>query len=407
MESFVPLFRSLRNRSFALLWAGQTVSRLGDFVYELALAWWVLQKTGSALIMGLVLIFSTAPSVIFLLIGGAVVNRVPRLNFMLISDFGRAVITLSVAFLAFTGRLQVPYIFVASLFFGFVTAFFQPASAALISQIVPETDFSSANAITALSTNLSRVIGPILGAVIVGWLGPPSAFALNGLSFIISALLLIPLLFINIPTLEGPFEIGLLRDLRDGIGTVMSTPWLWISILIFSLINVTLSGPYSVAMPFLVGYFMKDNVYVLGLLYSIFPIGYIFGSIWLARYQRIHQRGLLMYLSLALAALMLALYGFHLPLWILIAAAFINGIALEFGNLTWAQLLQENVPGEQLGGVFSIDAMGSFGLLPVGLALAGWATGVFGPALVFMVGGILTAVTSLVIIVHPSIRALD
>jgi hypothetical protein len=76
-------------------------------------------------------------------------------------------------------------------------------------------------------------------------------------------------------------------------------------------------------------------------------------------------------------------------------------------SLAWTQLLQEKVPNEQLGRVSSIDAMGSFSFLPVGLALAGWATGAFGPAPVFITGGMLTAVTSLVILTHPSIRALD
>src|SRR6266498_1508818 len=400
----MSLFRSLKHRSFALLWTGQTLSRVGDFVYEIALAWWVLQKTGSAETMGLVLVFSITPSLIFLLIGGVAVDRLPRVMLMLFSDLGSGIVALIVAALAFNGQLQVWHIFVASLFFGFVMAFFQPAYAALLPQIVPSDDLPSANAMTSISSNLARVAGPALGAALVGWLGSTVAFALNGVSFLISAVFLIPLMFARIPRPTRSEESHIWAEMRQGFATVLASPWLWISIIVFSLVNVTLIGPYYVAMPFLVSDFMKADVNRLGLLYSIFPIGFVIGGIWLGRYQKLPRRGLLMFVTLALAAIMLGLYGFHLPLWVLIIAALINGIALQFGGLAWTHLLQEKVPNEQLGRVSSIDAMGSMSLMPVGMALAGWATVTFGPALVFIAGSALTALAGIAVILHPAIR---
>ena len=403
----MSLFRSLKHCSFALLWAGQTLSRVGDFVYEIALAWWVLEKTGSAETMALVLVFSITPSILFLLIGGVAVDRLPRVVLMLFSDFGRGITALTVATLAFSGQLQVWHVFVASLFFGFVMAFFQPAYAAIVPQIVPQDDLPSANALTSISANLGRVAGPALGAGIVGWFGSSSAFAINGVSFFISAVLLIPLMFMGIPGPSRNEEGHALQDLREGFLAVIAKPWLWISILVFSLVNVTLMGPYSVAMPFLVSDFMKADVNRLGLLYSIFPIGFVIGGMWLGRYQKLPRRGVLMYVTLALGAVMLGLYGFHMPLWILIAAALVNGVALQFGALAWTHLLQEKIPNEQLGRVSSIDAMGSMSLMPVGMALAGWATTTFGPALVFIAGSALTALVGIAAILHPAIRELD
>lgn len=403
----MSIFRSLKHRSFALLWVGQTLSRVGDFVYEIALAWWVLEKTGSAETMGLVLVFSITPSLIFLLIGGVAVDRLPRIALMLFSDIGRGITALIVAALAFSGQLQIWHVFAASLFFGFVMAFFQPAYAAVVPQIVPKDDLPSANALTSISANLGRVAGPALGAGIVGWFGSSTAFTINGASFFISAILLIPLMFMGIPCPARNQESHVLQDLREGFIAVTTKPWLWISILVFSLVNVTLMGPYSVAMPFLVNDFMKADVSRLGLLYSIFPIGFVIGGAWLGRYQKLPRRGVLMYLTLALAAIMLGLYGFHMPLWILIIAALVNGIALQFGALAWIHLLQEKIPNEQLGRVSSIDALGSISLMPVGMALAGWATATFGPSLVFIIGGALTALAGMGAILHPAIRELD
>ena len=403
----MSLFRSLKQRSFALLWLGQTLSRVGDFVYEIALAWWVLEKTGSAETMGLVLVFSITPSILFLLIGGVAVDRFPRITLMLFSDLGRGITALIVAALTFSGQLQVWHVFAASLFFGFVMAFFQPAYAAIVPQMVPQDDLPSANALTSISANLGRVAGPALGAAVVGWFGSSTAFAMNGVSFFISAILLIPLMSMGIPRPSRSEESHVLQDLREGLSAVIAKPWLWISILIFSLVNVTLIGPFSVAMPFLVSDFMKADVTRLGLLYSIFPIGFVIGGIWLGRYQKLPRRGVLMYVTLALGAIMLGLFGFHMPLWILIVAALVNGIALQFGALAWTHLLQEKIPNEQLGRVSSIDTMGSMSLMPVGMALAGWATAAFGPALIFIVGGALTALAGLVAILHPAIRDLD
>jgi MFS family permease len=197
------------------------------------------------------------------------------------------------------------------------------------------------------------------------------------------------------------------KDLRAGITNVTTTPWLWISIIIFSLTNVTLVGPYIVAMPFLVKDFMKADINSLGLILSTFPVGYVIGAVWLGNYKRLPRRGILMNLTLALAGAMLALYGLHLPLWMLIVAALINGIALEFSSLAWINLLQEKIPNEKLGRVSSIDQMGSLILMPVGLAVAGWATGLLGPAPVFLIGGSLTVLFAIAALTHPAIRNLD
>jgi len=398
--------RALKHRSFALLWLGQTLSRLGDFVYEIALSWWILEKTGSAELMGLMWVFVITPSVLLLLLGGAVVDRFPRVRLMLISDLGRALAVLIVAVLASLDQLQLWHIYVTSFFFGMVDAFFTPAYNAMIPQIIPEQDLPSANALTSISANLGRIIGPALGAGIVAWLGTSSAFMINGASFLVSAGFLIPLIFANIPS-PKPSENHILADIRAGFAFVTSTPWLWISILIFSLINVTLIGPYVVAMPFLVSDFMKADVQRLGLILSIFPVGYVIGSLWLGRYHKLPRRGVLMNLTLALAAIMLGLYGLHLPLWVLILAALINGIALQGGALAWTHLLQEKVPNEQLGRVFSIDQLGSTGLMPIGMFVAGWATGLIGPSPVFLIGGTLTALAGLLAVLHPAIRELD
>jgi MFS family permease len=217
----------------------------------------------------------------FLLIGGVAVDRLPRVQLMFASDLLRGAVVTVVAILAFGGSLEIWHVLVASLIFGLVDAVFQPAYTALVPELLPREALPSANSLSSMSHQIGRIAGPALGAAIIGLGGTPTAFAFNTLSFFISAVCLMPLLGIVRPPLRESDEqaSNILRDVREGFAVVLRSPVLWISILAAALINITLAGPYSVALPFLV----KDHLYadasLLGVLYAIFPAGYLLGGI--------------------------------------------------------------------------------------------------------------------------------
>jgi DHA3 family tetracycline resistance protein-like MFS transporter len=400
------LLRSLGTRPFAFLWTGQTVSRVGDSLYEIALAWWVLQHTGSPAAMGTVLICAFAPMLLFLLLGGVAVDRLPRGRVMLASDLSRGAVVLGVAGLAASNHLVIGEVYGASLIFGFVDAFFQPAYIATVPDIVPAKDLPSANSLTSLSAQTGRIAGPALGAVIVGAGGTTLAFALDGLSFLISSGCLFPLVGIGRSSAGGGGS-NVVRDVREALGAVLARPFVWISIAVSALCNMTLAGPYSVALPFLVKDHLHAGVGTLGLLYAAFPVGYLLSSIWLGSMARIHHRGILAYLGIGLAGLGLLMLGLPVPLAVMVLAALVNGAALEAFGQVWTNTLQELVPGEQLGRVASIDLLGSYVLLPVGYGLTGWLTGQMGAAPVFILGGGITAALATLALSQPVIRHLD
>jgi predicted MFS family arabinose efflux permease len=272
---------------------------------------------------------------------------------------------------------------------------------------VPDKDLSSANSLTSFAIQAGRILGPPLGAGLIALGGTGLAFAVNGLTFFVSALFLMPLLREEIRPLPSDEPQSMLADFKEGMRTVGEMPWLWISIALFALSNVTLAGPYSVAMPFLVNDVLNMDVGVLGLLYSMFAVGYVLGGIWLGRKPLVRRRGLLIYGGSVVAGMMLLLFGLPVGLPVLMLAALINGAALELGMLAWTSALQQLVPREKLGRVASVDAVGSLALLPIGLGLTGMATEAWGPAAVFVIGGGLTAVLSLIAYQHPAIKQLD
>jgi MFS family permease len=403
-------FRALGHGPFMLLWVGQTLSRLGDALYGVALAWWVLQETGSATAMGTALICAYVPMLLFLLVGGVTVDRLPRFRIMLASDALSGAVVAIIAVLAATGHLSVWHVYVASLLFGTASAFFEPAYIAGVPDLVPADLLQSANAVTLVGQRVANVVGPAAGAFVVSLGGTSVAFAANALSFYLSAACLLPLVGRSQPMRSGISDDGgqsSVHDLGEGIHMVLSSPWLWVTIAIASLGNVTHSGPIAVAMPFLVQEHRDGGVQFLGLVYSAMSLGTVFAALWLGRYRRIRHRGMLAYGAWGMGGLMILLMGLPIPVVGVLGAALINGAMMAAFGLIWTVTLQELVPRAVLGRVASIDQLGSFAMLPAGYWLTGWATEHLGAPLVFIVGGTLTLILMIVGLAHPAVRRLD
>lgn len=402
------ILRSLRYRSFAFLWIGQTISRLGDSLYRIALSWWVLEKTGSAAAMGSVLIFSFVPMLIFLLIGGVAVDRFSRSRIMFLSDILRGIIVGLVALLAYGDRLEIWHIYVASIIFGFVSAFFQPAYVAIIPDVMPSEGRPSANSLTALSGQVTGIVGPAIGAWIVALGGTATTFLLDAFSFLIGAIFILPLLkTTSTGNVESRPRSHPLREVREGWDAVISVPWLWITISIAAFTNLTQAGPYQVGLPFLVKTNLGNDVRILGWMFSASSLGSVLSALWLGHQTNLHRRGLISYIGLVIWGLMLVVVGLPLPLPLLLLAAFVMMAGVNGFNLIWTNTLQEMVPHEKLGRVSSIDMLGSFVLLPIGYGLAGWAIDLLGAPTVFIIGGSMTALLALLALLHPAIRNLD
>ena len=404
----MPLFDSLKQRYYALLWSGQTVSRLGDALERIALAWWVLEKTGSASIMGTVMIANFVPLLILVLVGGITVDRFSRIRLMMVSDISRGLVLVLAALLAYQDLLQVWMIYVFSVILGIVEAFFQPAYTAIMPVIVPSEDLPSANSLKNLGVQLSGIVGPVAGAALIGLGGTSLAFLLDGLSFFFAAALLFPLLRnVKEPHTTSNQKTNPLHDLRDGWKIVKGIPWLWVTIGLFAIANIFLSGPRNVSLAFYVSDALGRDVNVLGWLNSAASIGGLLGTIYLGRLKRIHHRGWLVYGAFLLTGLMMACIGFIPHTNPALVFMFLSGLSLACIDMSWVTSLQEMVPNAKLGRVSSIDMLGSFILLPFGFGVAGWATDLIGPAAVFAVGGVVSMCLAVLGMLHPGVRNTD
>src|SRR3954468_1811368 len=121
-------------RNFRLLWIGEGISLLGDQFYMIALPWLVLQLTGSALALGTVMALASIPRALFLLVGGALVDRFSPRSVMLASNFARLVLVVLLSALVLTNTIQIEMLYAFALAFGLADAFYFPGQSAIIPQ---------------------------------------------------------------------------------------------------------------------------------------------------------------------------------------------------------------------------------------------------------------------------------
>ena len=193
MTQLRELTASLRHRDFRLLWSSQTLSVIGDQIITVAMALFIIDLTGSATDLGIVLAAHSLPLVAFVLVGGIWADRLPRHRVVVVTDLIRFALQAVLALLIFTDAVQVWHLVVISVLFGTAEAFYRPAVTALLPQTVPEAEIQEANALTSMSNNLGEFVGPALATLLVLGAGAGTAFALDAATFLVSAAVVIRL----------------------------------------------------------------------------------------------------------------------------------------------------------------------------------------------------------------------
>ena len=183
------MFRLLRQRNFFLLWVGQFISIIGDWVLFIALPFYTYSLTGSVLATGAMFIVSTLPRLVLGSLAGVFVDRWDRKRTMIIADMLRVPLILMLVFVKSPDWLWL--IYVSACLESIVSQFFNPAKTAIIPLLVGEKDLLAANSLNGLSDALTRLIGSALGGTLMGWLGFSSVVLLDAGSFLISAILIL------------------------------------------------------------------------------------------------------------------------------------------------------------------------------------------------------------------------
>jgi Major Facilitator Superfamily len=398
-----PLLRVMALRDFRLLSIGTTTSLLGDQFALIATPWLVLQLTGDPLALGIVLALEGIPRAVFMLLGGAITDRLSPRLIMLMADLIRFVLTVVMALAVFTGVVQIWMLYVFSLGFGLVAGFAIPAENSIVPMLVEEQDLQAGNSIIMGVTQLVGFVGPTIAGILIGgysqsYIGIGLAFAIDSLSFAVSAacLWLIRLGGSLEFSDASPEKDSLWASILAGIKYLWSDEGLRLMFLILATVNFLIVGPLLVGIPVLADTRLPEGAVAFGLLMSAFSGGNLVG--YLVAGSLPHPGGLTMRVIivalLAAFGAVIGSLGFIPSTWVDFGLLFGLGLGNGYIAIILFTWMQTRTPKKMLGRMMSLLIFSNTGLVPVSQAISG-AVSKWDLTLLFAAAGVLVLLVTL------------
>ncbi|MFJ3905611.1 MFS transporter [Streptomyces sp. NPDC090025] len=387
-------------RNYLLLTAAAIITNVGTHGALIAAAFAVIQSGGDGGDVGLVAMARTLPLVFFLLIGGAVADRVPRHRVMVAANALNCVSQALFAVLVLTGRAELWHMMVLTALCGTGQAFFNPAAEGMLLSSVDGEQVSRAFALFRMALSGAGIGGAALGGAMVAAVGPGWVLAVDAAAFALAGALRA---FLDVRQVADRSPGGgLLADLRDGWREVIGRPWLWSIVAQFSIVVALVGAAESVYGP-LVARDELGGARPWGIALAAFGVGTLGGALLMARWKprRLLLVGTLGVFPIALPSAALAV---PLDVWGLSAAMFVSGVAIEIFGVSWMTTLHQEIPEEKLSRVSAYDWFGSTAMLPLSTALAGPAESLMGrDTALWGSATLIVLVTGLVLLV-PDVR---
>lgn len=359
--------RLLRQRDVGRLFAAYLITYTGTAMAPIAMAFGVLELTGSTADAGFVIAAPTIASIAIILLGGVLADRTSRQSMIVVAECVAMFAQLSIALLFISGAATVPLLTLLMLVNGTAMALNAPASAGLVVQIVDRDEFQNLNALLGSARNGAITGGAALGGILVAVFGAGPTLLIDALSFGASALLVFSLE----PRLQVPSEkASVIQDLRLGWREFASHTWLWVIVLQFSLLVASMESVFGLIGPAVAREFMNGAM-DWGAIAATFGLGTLAGGLLSMRVAARHPMRLATLCTFTFCAVPLSL-SVPLPVYLVAAAAFVEGVAGQIFAVLWYTTLQQQIPENLLSRVSAYDHLGSIALAPLGIVAAGF-----------------------------------
>ncbi|MFF5103525.1 MFS transporter [Streptomyces sp. NPDC000134] len=389
-------------RNFTLLTAAAVVTGLGSSGALIAAAFAVLEAGGDGGDVGLVAAARTLPLVLFLLVGGAIADRVPRHRVMVAANALNCLSQGAFGLLVLTGEPKLWQMMALTALGGTGQAFFGPASEGMLLSSVQGEQAGRAFAVYRMAMHGAGLGGAALGGAMVAALGPGWVLVADAAAFAVAGALRAFLDVGHIPAREPGG--GLVSDLREGWREFSGRPWLWSIVVQFSIANAVVGAAEAVYGP-LVARDELGGAGPWGLALAAFGAGTVAGALLMTRWKprRLLLAGTLCVFPLALPSAALAV---PVPAGVLCAVMFVTGVTVEVFGVSWMTALHQEVPEEKLSRVSAYDWFGSVALVPLATALAGPSEAAFGRTASLWGCAVLVVLVTAAVLCVPAVRDL-
>ena len=392
--------RPLSFRAFRRLLAGRLADNLAHAIAPIALAFAVLDLGGTPSQLGLVLACRAVPTVLLVLLGGVIADRLPRHLVLVVANVVGATTQALVAVLVLSGTAEIWMLAAIEVVNGSASAFLFPAASGLTPQTVPASQLQPANALLRLMHNGAFITGAAGGGLLVAVAGPGWAFAIDAALYLAGALLLYRLPISHSSRLE---KTSTLTDLRAGWTEFSSRTWLWVVVVVFAFVNAAHAAAVQTLGPVVADDTIGRAAW--GAVLAAMAVGMMAGG--LVALRSTWSRPL--YVGMATSLLevpVIVLLGWQPHPVTLAVAAFVAGVGLETFTVAWDVSMQTHIPQDRLSRVYAYDWFGSLVFIPLGQILAGPVSGQVGVRPTIVGSGVLVLVATLAALCVPSIRHL-
>jgi len=386
---------ALRERDFRLLFAGTTITTVGDRLAGIALAFAVLD-IGSATALGLVFAVRQGVQALVVIGGGVLSDRIPRNLVLVGASLVQGVAQALTAASVLSGVGGVGAIVVLQAVYGIGLGLVLPAEIGLVPQTVSPERLQQANALQGLTRNVVGVLGPAVGGVVVVAGGPGFALAVDAVSFFVCADLLRRIRVA--PRAEEGH--GFIHELREGWQEFTARTWLWASVVLFGIGNLAFAG-WIVLGP-LIADERLGGAGAWAAILTASGVGAVIGGVVAIR---IRPRRPLVVCVLAATPLSLQTLALAVsaPTAVIAAAAFLGGMGLAVHLTLWFTVFQQQVPERARSRVASYDTLGSFVLMPIGMVLVGPLSDAIGVVETLWIGLVVMWASWAAILMLPSV----
>jgi len=361
-------FAALRHGNYRRWFLGQLVSLVGTWMQITAQGFLVFELTRSTVYLGYVGFASGAPSLLLMLFGGVIADRIARRRLLVITQSTMMILALILAGLTFTQLVQPWHIVVLALLLGTVNAFDAPAAQAFVLELVDRQDLPNAIALNAILFNLATVVGPTVAGLTYATFGATWCFALNGLSYVA---VIVALVLMRLPDrVAAPRAQSALAQVQEGVRFTLANPLLR-TLMAIPAVAVLFVAVYQTLLPAWALDVLGGDATTNGLLQSARGFGSLLGALMIAALSQSARRGRWLTIGMVwYPALVLIFAGVRaLPLSV-VALVGVGWGGMVLYN-TANTLLQLHVPDGLRGRVMSIYSLIMFGGMPLGALWAG------------------------------------
>lgn len=406
--SKTAFFAPLRLANFRKLVAGQTVSRVGDAFYFVALPWLVLRSTNSPIYLSIVLGVAAATMGISTLVGGVLADRYGPRALMLGADIARFLIIATMAGWALFDAIPLWAVITLAGLLGIATGLFYPASGAMTPHLVQADDLQAANSFNQITMQASNFIGPGIAGAVLGATQLAFGFVLDAVSFAVSVISLLAIRMpprdtttdaspATPPAQDKPRASGL-AELGEALRFLRAAPFLLTMVGLSLLANFAANGLFEVGLPLLLKHWvgLSEGPRAQGFILGGFGLGSIVGALIAGFSGRLRHKPIVAILLLLPSSILLGWVPFTHDVYLTTGVFAVLGLLIGCTNVMWITLIQRGIPKDMLGRVMSLAMLGSFVGTPLSIfAYGALATVVPDVSLLFLAGSALFGIAGL------------